>query len=91
MHGIRTDSVPYLVEHADFLDEPLVDSKAAGTELDHDSLKHIYTMNQPESYKIVKEFRDVLDSYTQKGGPTRYVQATSTYNIHTYIHKGIFF
>lgn len=72
VNGIRTDSVPYLVEHEGFLDEPVVEGKSTSdSKLEHDSLKHVYTMDQPESYDVLKEFRSVLDSYTAKGGPTR--------------------
>ncbi|XP_065203783.1 maltase 2-like [Planococcus citri] len=74
VHGIRTDSVPYLVEDDKFLDEPPYNKTSAVRLIgkkDYDALSHIYTKDQPESLKILRQFREVLDSYTQKGGPTR--------------------
>lgn len=68
--GFRVDSVPYLVEQADFKDEPVSQKKNVSS-TDHDYLDHIYTMNQPQSLEIVQQFRDVLDEYKKKDGNTR--------------------
>jgi len=58
------------MEDGGFRDEPLM-----GTVDDGHSyflLDHVYSRDQPDTYKIVEEFRAVLDEYTDRDGNTRY-------------------
>ncbi|KAL1449503.1 hypothetical protein WDU94_002005 [Cyamophila willieti] len=68
--GFRFDSVPFLVEHGSFPDEP----PSGNTDfepMDHDYLSHNYTMDQPETYEIIYRIRKLLDSYKLMDGRTR--------------------
>lgn len=64
--------MPYIIEDSSFTDEPLVSSDTVDDNYTYELLDHIYTKNQPGTYKIVEEFRAVLDEYTNQGGNTRY-------------------
>ncbi|XP_065207098.1 maltase 1-like [Planococcus citri] len=72
VNGFRTDSGPFLVEDAKLRDEPPTKVLAPGSKkTDYVNQQHIYTLNQPETFEVLRQFREVLDSYTQKGGLTR--------------------
>lgn len=67
--GFSLDSASFLYEHKDFLSEPLLGISSES----YDDLDHIYTENQPETYEIIYQFRDLLDDYTTyHGGDARY-------------------
>ncbi|XP_076181387.1 alpha-glucosidase [Ptiloglossa arizonensis] len=59
--GFRVDAVPHIWEDTRFLDEPLTghtnDSKNYGY------TEKIFTANQPQTYEIVRGWREVLDEY----------------------------
>ncbi|XP_073942192.1 maltase A1-like [Choristoneura fumiferana] len=81
--GFRVDAVNCLFEvdknlhGGQYPDEPL--SGAVGVSLDdHDSLDHIYTKNQNETYYVVYDWRDVLDEFKARDGLTR-VMMTEVY------------
>lgn len=62
--GFRCDAVSTLFEDPEFRDEPL--SNATGVEEDeHDYLDHIYTLDQPETYDMIYQWRELLDLYTE--------------------------
>lgn len=74
------DAVNYLYENADFPDEPVISDGSSQpilsntveeTSLVYKSLNHTYTTDQPETYELLAEFRQLLDSYKQKDGHTR--------------------
>lgn len=69
--GFRFDSVPFLVEDAEFKDEPISSNSDDYEPYDHDYLSHIYTMDQPETYELVYEIRRLFDSYKLMDGHTR--------------------
>ncbi|XP_071652889.1 alpha-glucosidase-like [Temnothorax longispinosus] len=59
--GFRVDAVPHLCEDVRFLDEPLTgdpDPEVYGYTY------KIYTEDQPRTYEIVKEWREVLNEYS---------------------------
>lgn len=61
-------SASFLFEDADFKDEPLL----GDTIESYDDLDHIYTEHQPETFDMIYDFRDLLDSYTAyHGGDSR--------------------
>lgn len=81
--GFRVDAVNCLFEVDKELfagvypDEPL----SGRTDVDagsHDSLSHIYTKDQEETYYMVYEWRDVLDEFKAKDGMPR-VMMTEVY------------
>uniref|UniRef100_A0A2S2QF41 alpha-glucosidase n=1 Tax=Sipha flava TaxID=143950 RepID=A0A2S2QF41_9HEMI len=69
--GFRIDAMPYLVEDNLFRDEPLLDSVTVDDNHTYFNLNHIYSRDQPATYKVVEEFRAVLDEYTDRDGNTR--------------------
>lgn len=85
--GFRMDAIPSLFEDLELRDEPssgnyeesqvvtgwLWFTGAEGLDSDDPgSLNHIYTFNLDETYDMVYQWRELLDSYTtEKGGDTR--------------------
>lgn len=63
--GFRIDAVPHLVEAADFRDEPLSNTPGVNPN-DYGYLDHIYTKDDELTYEIMKEWRQVLDDYTNQ-------------------------
>ncbi|RZF35392.1 hypothetical protein LSTR_LSTR013008 [Laodelphax striatellus] len=66
--GFRIDAVPYLVEDESFADETYIDPD--GSKIDYFNLIHNLTMDQPETFLVIKEWRDLLDEYTKKYNTT---------------------
>lgn len=66
--GFRIDAIPHLFELEDLRDEPL-----SGITDDSESYgytDHIYTKDLHETYEMVKQWREVVDEYANKGdGP----------------------
>lgn len=60
--GFRFDAVNYLFEREDLADEPK-SNKIGYLDTDYDSLVHTSTLDQPETYDMVREWRLLLDSY----------------------------
>lgn len=69
--GFRIDALPFIIEDNLFRDDPLLDSVAVDDNYTYYNLDHIYSKNQPSTYKIVEVFRAVLDEYTNRDGNTR--------------------
>ncbi|XP_059476122.1 maltase 1-like [Neocloeon triangulifer] len=65
--GFRIDAPPHIIEQIDFLDEPLTNDPSC-PENQFCQLNHIYTMNQPETLDILREFRQVIDQYQSETG-----------------------
>lgn len=76
--GFRIDAVANLFEDADFRDEPLSGAEGA-TEEDFEYLDHIYTRNLPETFDMVRQFRQLVDDYTQEHGGDARVIMTEVY------------
>lgn len=71
--GFRCDTVPNLVEHSDFPDEPKSNEKGY-TPNDREFLQTIYEMDQPETYEIIYEWRKLVDAYSaSNGGAAKWV------------------
>lgn len=72
--GYRVDAVPYLFENTQFLDEPRKPEYLASKEKNtYDQYDHPYTADLPETYDMIKQFRDVVDEFKKKDGKTRYL------------------
>lgn len=71
--GFRIDAVPYLFESGEFegryRDEP--ESKATNDKENPAFLTHTQTMDQPETYDMIYQWRAVLDEYTRKDNESR--------------------
>lgn len=58
--GFRVDALKYLVEEEDLVyDEPVDPDNP-------ELLQHIYTTNQPETFQILREWRELIDEYNDK-------------------------
>ncbi|XP_026811817.1 maltase 2-like isoform X1 [Rhopalosiphum maidis] len=77
--GYRVDAVPFLFEDSQFLDEPKKPEELAKKEKNtYDRYYHDYTMDLPETYDMISQFRDVFEEYKLKDGKTR-VMITEAY------------
>jgi len=62
--GFRVDAVPHLFETNYTLDEPTSGIEpATKDDYEYDSLNHIFTTDQPETYNLVLSWRKILDEY----------------------------
>uniref|UniRef100_A0A8D9FIB2 alpha-glucosidase n=1 Tax=Cacopsylla melanoneura TaxID=428564 RepID=A0A8D9FIB2_9HEMI len=77
--GFRMDAIPYLFESIDLRDEPLANDYQEHEPTDHTYLNHTLTLDQPETYDLVFQFRALLDSYKLLDGYTR-VMMTECYS-----------
>ncbi|XP_063530030.1 maltase A1-like [Cydia strobilella] len=74
--GFRVGAINHLFEvdkekhGGKYPDEPL-SGKSLDDPLNHAYLNHIYTKNQPESYDMVYQWRDIYDEYHAKDGFSR--------------------
>ncbi|XP_050092348.1 maltase A3-like [Anopheles aquasalis] len=59
--GFRVDAVPWLFETEGFPDEPV--SGDSDDPLSQNYLRHIYTLDQPETVDMVYQWREVMDQY----------------------------
>ena len=63
--GFRIDAINHMFEDIRELDEPKVNNPNIPDD-DYDSLKHIYTKDQEETYKVLKFWRKLLDNYAKE-------------------------
>ncbi|MEF2279979.1 alpha-amylase family glycosyl hydrolase [Deinococcus sp. YIM 134068] len=61
--GFRVDVIWLLAEDERFLDEPENPEWQPG-QVEHNSLLHIYTQDQPETHTYIRELRQVLDEFS---------------------------
>jgi alpha-glucosidase len=80
VRGFRLDAIKHGFEAQNFVgkNEPPrpnynpSDRTVAGTDSSYDSLLHIHTTNQPETFDLLREWRFFLDRYSEKDGVPRY-------------------
>ncbi|XP_050543700.1 maltase A1-like [Daktulosphaira vitifoliae] len=77
--GFRFDAVPALFEVENLMDEPK-SSKSDALPTDYDYLDHPYTQDQPETFDMVQQWREVLDSYENKGSDVTKFFMVETYS-----------
>ncbi|XP_029050902.2 maltase 1-like isoform X1 [Osmia bicornis bicornis] len=75
--GFRIDAVPHLIENNITQDEPLFNN-TYNTTL-HASYNHIFTKDQPETYKLVQSWRDYVDQYAREKNEAEKVILTEAY------------
>ncbi|XP_054270915.1 maltase 1-like [Macrosteles quadrilineatus] len=66
--GFRMDAVAHCFEAANFTDEPAKPGTPGNT---YETLQHIYTQNQPETYAMLKEWAEMLHERSQQDGRQR--------------------
>ncbi|CAG0912742.1 unnamed protein product [Notodromas monacha] len=78
VHGFRLDAIKHGFEDMNFdgKNEPsrpgFRESRTvAGADRNYDSLLHIHTTNQPETFPLLREWRKFLDVHSQKDGVPR--------------------
>ncbi|XKL60458.1 hypothetical protein PGB90_007515 [Kerria lacca] len=64
--GLRIDSVDYLYESEEFLDEPPSHVDGVSAE-EYAYLNHTYTRFQPENIALIQTWREVFDRYSARG------------------------
>ncbi|XP_065203796.1 maltase 2-like [Planococcus citri] len=69
--GLSMSAIVFLLENESFLDEPVISNQTINGKPTHNAFDHIYTQCQPETYEMLRRFREVADSYKQKDGQTR--------------------
>lgn len=63
--GFRVDVIWLLAEDERFLDEPVNPDWKQG-DVEHSSVEHIYTQDQPETHEYIREMRQVLDEFDDR-------------------------
>ena len=63
--GFRIDAINHMFEDKRFLDEPSA-NKTDIPETDYDSLVHIYTKDQNETYDVLKSWRKLMDDFSSQ-------------------------
>lgn len=66
--GFRMDAVHTMFEDTRLLDEPR-SFKVGFVATDHEYYDHKYTLDQPETFDMIYQFREVLDSYSSSARP----------------------
>lgn len=80
--GFRIDAVTKVYEAAHLKDEPYLNDNN-----NYNSLDHVYTKDQDETFELVYEWRRFLDDYAATaGGDSRYLQPVK----HNCLHQKIF-
>ncbi len=61
--GFRIDAINHMYEDSRFLDEPSA-NRTDIPKTDYDSLVHIYTKDQSETYEVLKDWRKLMDDHS---------------------------
>lgn len=69
--GFRFDAVNYLYEREDLADEGK-SYKIGILDTDYDALVHNHTLDQPETYEMVRVWRELLDDYSTSENKTNF-------------------
>lgn len=65
--GFRVDAIKHLVEVKDIhQDEPVAEDSGIDDPMDYNYLNHTLTVEQPETFDVLKEWRELIDQYTDK-------------------------
>ncbi|XP_014469542.1 PREDICTED: alpha-glucosidase-like [Dinoponera quadriceps] len=64
VEGFRIDAINHMYEDDRFLDEPRINVPGLPDD-DYDTLDHIYTKNLPETYNVLRSWRQVLDEHSE--------------------------
>lgn len=81
--GFRIDAVPHLFEIPANEKGRMPDEPLSGNTNDPDDwsyLKHVFTVDQPETIDMVYQWRQVLDDYRQEHGGDARIMLTEAYS-----------
>ncbi|XP_031839078.1 alpha-glucosidase [Nomia melanderi] len=84
--GFRIDAINHMFEDVRSLDEP----KANRTDLpadDYDTLVHIYTRDQHETYETLRSWRKLMDDYSNRTKSDAKFLITEAYTTHDFTIK----
>ncbi|XP_012530711.1 alpha-glucosidase [Monomorium pharaonis] len=85
--GFRVDAIPHLCEDIRFLDEPLTGNPNPN---DSGYTHKIYTKDQPRTYEIIKEWREVLNEYSDQRIMMMEAYANMTMTMKYYVYGAHF-
>ncbi|CAI6365308.1 unnamed protein product [Macrosiphum euphorbiae] len=78
--GFRFDALRHLYESDSLLDEPCLMTEEE-CKINYVSLNHTYTVDQPETIEIIREWREFVDNYTRSNNrPIPSLIATESYS-----------
>ncbi|XP_018360680.1 PREDICTED: maltase 1-like [Trachymyrmex cornetzi] len=77
--GFRVDSAPFIYEDSELLDEPKSNIDGV-TSREYKYLKHIYTMDLIDTYKLFGEWRKFMDSYASKRNQDQKLMVMEAYS-----------
>ncbi|XP_067627239.1 maltase A1 [Eurosta solidaginis] len=97
--GFRIDAVPYLFEkeldrYNNYPDEPVIDNVQSCPDPDDGChLQHIYTQDQPETFDMAYQWRELFDEFKKEHGADTRILLTEAYtsfeNIMRFYGNGI--
>lgn len=78
--GFRIDAINMMFEDESFADEPLSNNPLPDPLPEfYDPLNHTLTRDQPETYEVLKSWRELLDAYSEETNTDRKVLMTEGY------------
>lgn len=78
VEGFRIDAINHMFEDIRFLDEPVIENSNLPDGY-YDTLDHIYTKNQNETYLVLQSWRTLLDDYSEETNTDTKVLMTEAY------------
>lgn len=83
VQGFRIDAVPYMFEvrpdgHGNYPDEPLTGSSCNNPD-DYCYTQHIYTQDQPETFDMIYQWRELMDEFASTHDKVPKVIMTEAY------------
>lgn len=83
VQGFRIDAVPYMFEvmpdsHGNFPNEPLTGSSCINPD-DYCYTQHIYTQDQPETFDMIYQWRELMDEFAKSHDNVTKVIMTEAY------------
>ncbi|XP_015183311.1 PREDICTED: maltase 1-like [Polistes dominula] len=77
--GFRIDAVPHLFEVSDIKFNEPPNKKSNASKNEYDSLIHIYTKDQEETYTLIHNWRNIVDSYANRHNEEEKIIMTEAY------------
>lgn len=75
--GFRFDAINHMFEDEELRDEPLSGCDCEGS---YDNLNHIYTKDVDGVYDVVRDWRKIIDDWTEENGGTDRIIMTEAYS-----------
>ncbi|XP_076681156.1 alpha-glucosidase [Andrena cerasifolii] len=84
--GFRIDAINYMFEVVSLMDEPSANRTDIPAD-DYDSLVHIYTRDQNETYDVLKSWRKLMDDYSDQSKTDAKMILTEAYTTDDLVNK----